>query len=101
MDWRGRLRDLVLAGGAAASLSGCIPGCGACNANPDPCCASPKSQACTEWMACEADGGRNDYVPAPGAQCGNGPLTLKCVYPGDDLAIPCPTTTGPDLGEHD
>lgn len=57
MDWRGRLRELVLAGGAVAlatSSSGCFPGCQTCNANPDPCCSAPKSQACADYNACVA-----------------------------------------------
>jgi hypothetical protein len=97
MGWRERLRQLVLAGGSLA-LTGCGGGC--CNANPDPCCSAPHSQECTAWMACEAEGGHNDYVPDPSAQCGNGTLRLACVHPGEDLAIPCPSPSH-DLGERD
>ncbi len=78
MDWRGRLRDLILAGGAFAATSGCSGsplssgkdagqdffvggGCG--NASPDPCiCDRPQASAiaaaeCAGEMACQAEGG--------------------------------------------
>ena len=77
MAWRGRLRDLILAGGAFAATSGCSApplssgqdagqdffiggGCG--NANPDPCiCGRPEASAaaageCEGEVACQAQG---------------------------------------------
>jgi len=58
MQWRGRGRELALAGGTvalAATVGGCFP---VCNANPDPCCRDQKSDACAAWNACvAADGG--------------------------------------------
>jgi hypothetical protein len=99
MDWRGRIRELVLATGGAA-VAALIPGCQCCNGNPDPCCEAPHSQACAEWIACEADGGRNESLPDPTAHCGEGTWAVHCVYPGDDLAIPCPAPVR-DLGEND
>ena len=51
MSWKKRILELSLAGGLAASA-----GCGdtgphipVCNANPDPCCAQPDSQACIDY----------------------------------------------------
>ena len=78
MAWRGRLRDLILAGGAFAASSGCSGaslsggkdagqdvfiggGCG--NASPDPCiCGRPEASAvaameCAGEIACQAQGG--------------------------------------------
>jgi hypothetical protein len=64
MDWRKRLREIALAGGALVSSSSCIFGgvpCG--NANSDPCiCDRPKNNLadkveCDFKMACEGDGG--------------------------------------------
>jgi hypothetical protein len=78
MAWRGRLRDLILAGGAFAATSGCSGtplssakdagqdffvggGCG--NASPDPCiCGRPEASAdaaaaCQAEIACQAEGG--------------------------------------------
>jgi len=78
VGWRERLKQLVLAGGSLA-MSNCT---GCCNANPDPCCSAPKSQACAEWNACTADGGFIDWVAVDGA------YVEKCVRPGDDLAVP-------------
>src|SRR4051794_38555989 len=80
MAWRGRLRDLILAGGAfggasgwaGASLSGgedaaqdsvFVLGGGCGNANPDPCiCGRPEASAmaameCQGQTACRAQGG--------------------------------------------
>ena len=77
MAWRGRLRDLILAGGAFAATSGCSGtplstgkdaaqdffvggGCG--NVNPDPCiCGRPEASAtaamqCQAEIACQAQG---------------------------------------------
>jgi hypothetical protein len=52
MGWRERIGQLLLAGGALG-LGGCpvFPG-GTCNANPDPCCGAPESQACHDKNAC-------------------------------------------------
>jgi hypothetical protein len=65
MTWKKRLLDLTLAGGAlgAAACTGVpgLPGIPVCNANPDPCCSQPSSQACldskAEKAACSAAGG--------------------------------------------
>jgi hypothetical protein len=83
VSWEQRLRDLVLAGGAATLAAvGCVDGSGTagdsgtavdsgtvpedanfcCNASFDPCCASlfcdaAVSAECTTKMACESDGG--------------------------------------------
>jgi hypothetical protein len=75
MSWEQRFRDMILAGGAGAlAIVGCSdnssgttgPGIGCCNASSDPCCLSlycgaPQSAACTQKMACEADGGTWQY----------------------------------------
>ncbi len=54
MSWKRRLLELSLAGGMLAVAGG---GCGdngpkipLCNANPDPCCAQPESQACYDYQ---------------------------------------------------
>ena len=53
MSWKRRILELSLAGGLLATAGGCggdggpvIP---LCNANPDPCCSQPNSQACTDY----------------------------------------------------
>jgi hypothetical protein len=78
MAWRGRLRDLILAGGAFAATSGCsgaslssgkdaapdffVGGGGCGNADPDPCiCGRPEASAaaavdCAGEIACQAQG---------------------------------------------
>jgi hypothetical protein len=55
MSWKRRILELTLAGGVFA-----LGGCGddttsggnidafICNANPDPCCSAPNSQACLD-----------------------------------------------------
>jgi hypothetical protein len=86
VSWEQRLRDLVLAGGAAGALAavGCVGGSVAggdagsdgdvgpdvnfefcCNADVDPCCPSlycgaPVTMLCAEKTACKADGGTWD-----------------------------------------
>jgi hypothetical protein len=78
MDWRGRLRDLILAGGAFAATSGCsgaslssgkdagrdfVIGGGCGNAVSDPCICGPLeanailAAACAGEIACQAEGG--------------------------------------------
>ncbi|HEX8952249.1 MAG TPA: hypothetical protein VF997_09000 [Polyangia bacterium] len=56
MSWKRRLLELSLAGGMLAAAGGCdhtpttvgpIP---LCNANPDPCCSQPQSQACYDYQ---------------------------------------------------
>ncbi len=67
MGWKGRLRELVLAGGAFG-LGACMstearPGIPCGNVNPDPCiCGRPSSDPvlrmqCDQKHACEANGG--------------------------------------------
>ena len=86
VDWKERLRELVLAGGAfglsACSGAGAMggnpggnPGIPCGNGNPDPCiCGRPESSAtlamqCDQEMACQANGGVWDpfYVGGPGS----------------------------------
>jgi hypothetical protein len=74
MQWRDRLRDLVLAGGAAAvaacssSSTGPTGGVPCCNANPDPCCASTYCGAAVSTQClCQRDGGTWSYFTG---QCG-------------------------------
>jgi hypothetical protein len=51
MSWKRRILELSLAGGMLAGA-----GCGnsgptfLCNANPDPCCSAPDSQACHDYQ---------------------------------------------------
>jgi hypothetical protein len=71
---------LTLAGGAAL-LAGCPDTEPVCNANPDPCCASPTSEACKEAIACKSNGG-----------VWNG----GCEYP--DMHVPMPDM---ERSEHD
>jgi hypothetical protein len=73
MSWEARWRDMILAGGAvlaAACSSTSQPGSPGpnfcCNANGDPCCqylncGGSLTPACSEKMACEADGGTWNY----------------------------------------
>ena len=56
--WKRRLFELAIAGGLAAG-TGCGPGIFACNANPDPCCSEPQSQACADYKE------RDLSVPVP------------------------------------
>ena len=49
MSWKRRILELTLAGGLlAAGAGGCDDGptVPLCNANPDPCCLHPDSDAC-------------------------------------------------------
>lgn len=47
-----------MAGGTVTvGTAGCFGGGGACNANPDPCCAVPQGQVCPQKQACEQKGG--------------------------------------------
>ena len=54
MSWKRRLLELSLAGGmvAVTATAGCGdgPNIPLCNANPDPCCAQPNSQACYDYQ---------------------------------------------------
>jgi len=55
MSWKQRFLELSLAGGmiAVTSAAGCGdngPTIPVCNANPDPCCAQPNSQACYDYQ---------------------------------------------------
>lgn len=70
MSWQKRLAELVAAGGALASLSGCpaiVPGgCG--NANPDPCVCNrmpETSPQCVAEKSCEDNGGHWELYPYP------------------------------------
>jgi hypothetical protein len=81
MDFRKRLRDLVLAGGGVALATGAS---GCCNANPDPCCRAPSSQECALWNGCKDDGGVAEYAWDSDA----GIDRLMCLRPGDDLSMP-------------
>ena len=53
MSWKRRILELSLAGGLLGAAGGCgdtgsnIP---LCNANPDPCCSQPSSQACYDYQ---------------------------------------------------
>jgi hypothetical protein len=50
MSWKRRILELTLAGGVLASSAGCDNGfIPSCNANPDPCCSDPNSQACIDY----------------------------------------------------
>jgi hypothetical protein len=51
MSWKRRILELSLAGGmlAAAGCGDNGPGIPICNANPDPCCSQPDSQACVDY----------------------------------------------------
>jgi hypothetical protein len=63
MNWEQRLRDIVLAGGALATV-GCLPvgGGACCNANSDPCCAYLHCGAqLDEACACQLEGGTFAY----------------------------------------
>jgi hypothetical protein len=52
MSWKRRILELTLAGGLLAGAAGCDDGphIPLCNANPDPCCADPNSQACYDYQ---------------------------------------------------
>lgn len=53
MSWKRRLLELSLAGGMLAATAGCGdngPNVPICNANPDPCCSQPQSQACYDYQ---------------------------------------------------
>jgi hypothetical protein len=61
MSWKKRLMQIALAGGAigaGGALQGCpLPYPFPCNANPDPCCSDPSSNACEQYSACADAGG--------------------------------------------
>lgn len=95
MNWQGRLRDLVLAGGAVAatacSSSSSAPAdnvpCG--NANPDPCiCGRPDADAqqaalCKEETSCQAAGGVFDPSTCSNCAPDGGVVPPHCTMPGD------------------
>jgi hypothetical protein len=49
MSWKRRLIELTIAGGLLASGCSDGPTIPVCNANPDPCCSAPDSQACIDY----------------------------------------------------
>lgn len=53
MSWQRRLLEIGLAGGL--TLPGCVPFGQTCNANPDPCCSAPDSQACANAKLARED----------------------------------------------
>ena len=62
MDWRKRLVGIAVAGGAVTvGAVACWGGGGACNANPDPCCALPDGEVCQQKVDCESKGGTWDF----------------------------------------
>ena len=118
MTWRGRLRDLIVAGGAFAATSGCSGtplsvgkdagqdvfisgGCG--NADPDPCiCGRPEASAtaameCEGEIACQAQGGA---WQAYNTQEPDGAIVSPhCIFP--DAAVDGPLTAGNDAASRD
>jgi hypothetical protein len=120
MAWRGRLRDLILAGGAFAATSGCsgtplssakdaaqdfvfVGGVGCGNANPDPCiCERPEASAaaamdCEAEIACQAQGRvwQPFYMSQP-----DGAVVPPHCLPADG-AIDGPGTVGNDGASRD
>ncbi|MEA2700538.1 MAG: hypothetical protein QOI66_4809 [Myxococcales bacterium] len=106
MNWRQRLRDLLLAGGTVASVgygaTGCLPifPCG--NANNDPCiCGRPDQSAqlkaeCDEKTQCVEKGGQwKTYFPPDGGGMSDGSV---CVLP-DDAGSDQGGDTRSDAGE--
>lgn len=90
MSWQRRLVELMAAGGALASLSGCpaILGCG--NANPDPCICNrmpATSPQCVAEKTCEDNGGQWSLfseLPPIDAGSGSGSIEGQCIgYPHD------------------
>jgi hypothetical protein len=81
MSWRDRLNQVLLAGGAL-TMSGCFSSC--CNANPDPCCSAPHSQACTDEHDCLSRGFYYDEE------------RRICVV---DMAVPADMSVARDLAE--
>jgi hypothetical protein len=109
MAWRGRLRDLILAGGAFAVTSGCssasgqhvLIGCG--NADPDPCiCGRPEASAaaameCQGEIACQAQG---RVWQAYSIAQPDGAIVLPYCLPADG-AVDGPRTVGSDAASGD
>jgi hypothetical protein len=76
LDWQKRLAELLIAGGSLM-VAGCSHGPSfACNANPDPCCSEPNSQACQVWNGCLDAGGHWDYEIVDG-----GLAVRECLLP--------------------
>jgi|CZKU01.1.fsa_nt_gi hypothetical protein len=125
MSWEGRWRELVLARGAVA-VAACTStrsGVPCCNANGDPCCeyqycGAPLTPACSQKMACEADGGTWDYgypndleptacafpseAGLPDGPAGDAALDSSLGTGGDatlDSPIEASPTDGPNLDE--
>ena len=91
MTWERRLRELFIAGGAAAALGcsssttdGNVP-CG--NANPDPCiCGRPQSSPeeaalCDQETACKEAGGVFDPTTCGNCASDGGVLPPHCDMP--------------------
>jgi hypothetical protein len=103
MSWQRRLAELMAAGGALASLSGCpaiFPGgCG--NANPDPCICDRMPATSTQCVAektCEDNGGEWALYaqPQPDAGSGSTPLEGQCIGYPRDAGPDAPRDAGPD-----
>jgi hypothetical protein len=117
MAWRGRLRDLILAGGAFAATSGCsgtplvsdagrdffIGGGGCGNADPDPCiCGRPDASAvfaqdCEGEIACQAEGG--SWLAYPTQAPDGAIVSPHCILP--DAGVDGPRAVGIDAASGD
>src|SRR5258708_1700266 len=85
------------ADGAPAIETGSFSFC--CNANSDPCCSyqychASLTRACSEELACQADGGTYSpvYVPQPDGSA----ALIGCTFAGPDAA---PDSAPSDAGE--